>query len=174
MIASKLNLKIAWGYLSELVLSGVMFGLLWLVFGGETLRAFTAATANEWNDLTGMLFSAALAIWITFVNIRAMPFGEYLHKIGAEKQITVAFICAMAVFFCATITLTVCAAVKRPEPAYAALFLLIYSLINTYTMIQNSTLLIKLYGKHNQLTKALGAEANDTPRVATQPPANES
>lgn len=173
-MATSLNLKIAWGYLSELVLSGAMFGLLWLVFGGESIRAFTTATANEWNDLTGMLFSAALAIWITFVNIRAMPFGDYLHRIGAEKQITVAFICAMAVFFCATITLTVCAAVKRPEPAYAAMFLLIYSLINTYTMIRNSTLLIKLYGKYNQLAKTVSAETMDTPRLAAQPPGNES
>lgn len=149
-----LDFKIVWGYVSELVLSGLTYGLLRVFFSGEDLRAFTVSTANEWNDLTGILFSAALAIWITFVNIRSMPFGEYLHRIGAETHITVAFICAMAVFFCATLTLTTCTAVKRPEPAHVALFLLIYSIINLYTLIKNSTLLVKLYGKYNQLKKA--------------------
>lgn len=148
-----LDFKIAWGYVSELVLSGLAYGLLRILFAEEDLRAFTVSTANEWNDLTGILFSAALAIWITFVNIRAMPFGEYLYRIGAETQITIAFICAMAVFFCATAALTTCTAINRPEPANIALFLLIYSFFNAYTLIKNSTLLVRLFGKYNRLNK---------------------
>ncbi|WP_169978124.1 hypothetical protein [Tautonia rosea] len=150
----KVDLRLIWGYISELVLASMAYGMLRILFAGEDLIAFTVSTASEWNDLTGILFSAALAIWITFVNIRAMPFGEYLHRVGAEKQITAAFVCAMAVFFCATVTLTACTAISRPEPAHAALFLLIYSLVNAYTLVRNSTLLIKLYGKFNRLSKA--------------------
>lgn len=154
-----IDFKMLWGYVSELVLSGVVYGLLRIVFAADDLRSFTVSTASEWNDLTGILFTAALAIWITFVNIRAMRFGEYLHRIGAESNITAAFICAMAVFFCATIALISCTAIKRPEPAHMALFLLICSFVNTYTLIRNSTLLIKLYGKFNRLNIKASSES---------------
>ena len=136
---------ILWGYAVEIIGTGAVYGFTLLCIGVAPLTYFIYDTADEWNDLTGILFSAALAFWLTFINIRGSLFGDYLARTRGDAVYSRAFLTAMIVFFLATVALVVCKGIKHDAASHIAFILLIYSGINLVSMVKNATDLVGLY-----------------------------
>jgi hypothetical protein len=146
----KATWTILWGYAVEIIGTGAVYGLALACVGGTQLTKFVQDTADEWNDLTGVLFSAALAIWLTFINIRGSLFGDYLARMRGDAVYSRAFLTAMLSFFLATVMLIACKGTKLDAPSHAAFALLVYSGINLASMVGNATDMVKLYSAFNR------------------------
>lgn len=136
---------IAWGYVIEIIGSAVVYGCTVLCFGVQRVTNFIQDTADEWNDLTGILFSASLAIWLTFINIRGSLFGDYLARKRGDMVYSRAFLTAMIACFVATVLLIACKGMSNAMITHLAFALLICSAINLVSMIKNATDLVRLY-----------------------------
>ncbi|MEW4568019.1 hypothetical protein AB1L88_09150 [Tautonia sp. JC769] len=141
----KISWAIFWGYAVEVIGTAAMYGLARVFVSIEQLSAFIQSTWAEWNDLTGILFSAALAVWLTFINIRGSLFGDYLARKQDDRVYSRAFLTAMIAFFFATAALNMVGGIKNDIMAHAAFILLIYSTFNLFSMMKNATDLIRLY-----------------------------
>jgi hypothetical protein len=141
---ARINWTVVWGYAVELIGAAVVYLIFMFLFGPARLARFVQSTADEWNDLFGILFSAALAVWLTFTNLRGSMFGLYLEKMGSAAVYSAAFLTSMAVFFLTTASM-ICSRTGYGFVSHIALFLLVYSLFNLYSMIKNATDLIGLY-----------------------------
>lgn len=139
------RLNILWGYAVEVVAASIVHAIAIIAFGIPTITTFVHETCDEWNDLSGILFSAALAVWLTFINIRGSLFGDYLAKKRGDDVYSRAFLTSMIVFFLTTVSMIFVRSIKANIVAHAALWLLVYSFLNLYSMIKNSTDIIKLY-----------------------------
>lgn len=139
------RLNILWGYAVEVVASSILHSIAIFTFGISAITTFVHETCDEWNDLSGILFSAALAVWLTFVNIRGSLFGDYLAKKRGDDVYSRAFLTSMVAFFLTTVAMIFVRGVKANLVAHLALWLLIYSFLNLYSMIKNSTDIIRLY-----------------------------
>jgi hypothetical protein len=95
----KSNIISFWGYAIEILGAATAYGLALSCIGAKPLTKFMQDTVEEWDDLTGILFSAALAIWLTFVNIRGGVFGDYLASKRVDIIYSRAFMTAMGIYF---------------------------------------------------------------------------
>lgn len=146
----KVDWAIVWGYAIEIIGAGAVYGFTLLCAGFQPLSKFMQDTADEWNDLTGILFSAALAIWLTFINIRGSLFGDYLARKGGDAVYSRAFLTAMIAYFMSTVALITCKGIKYEAVSHIAFSLLIYSGINLVSMVKNATDLVRLYSAFNR------------------------
>jgi hypothetical protein len=137
---------IGWGYLIELVLAGLFYVMIWWLWGFAAIQTFLDKTATEWATLTGALFTASLAIWLTFVNIRATDFGDYLDSKRAVAVYSAAFITAMVVYLAGTICLIAVKGSSNIAVGRIGLGLMLYGGINLVTLVRNATGLVRLYG----------------------------
>lgn len=74
--------RLIWGFAVEVALGALIF-LCVLFFTEEAARTkFLRDTATDWLAVSGqVLFPAAVAIWITYVNIESSSFGDYLRSV---------------------------------------------------------------------------------------------
>lgn len=153
--------SIVWGYLVELMLSGLLYAGAWWLWGFSAIHAFIEKTASEWAALTGTLFAASLAIWLTFVNIRATSFGDYLDRQRAVGVYSAAFVTAMVVHLAATICLITAKGSQEMVVAQVALALMLYGGINLITLIRNASGLVTLYSTFRRKLREIQAKARD-------------
>ncbi len=146
-----INKDVFQGYAIEFIGTAAAYGLIRVVWNGKQVTDFVHATCDEWNDLTGILFSAALAVWLTFINIRGSLFGDYLAREQGDAVFSRAFLTAMIGFFLATASMIVTRGIKSDYMAHAAMLLLIYSGFNLVSMMSNATDLIKLYSEFKRV-----------------------
>lgn len=111
---------------------------------------FIVSTATEWAQLTGTLFAASVAAWLTFVNVRATAFGDYLdskHAVGAYSR---AFSAAMLVQFAATGVIIAAKGTNDAVLGHIALFMLIYASVSILSLVRNASGLVVLYGVYRR------------------------
>lgn len=160
---------IIWGYLAELVFVAVLYIVARVVWESSEIAVFLKDTAGEWAALTGTVFAASFAIWLTFVNIRASEFGDYLDSKDAIGVYSTAFVTAIVVQLGATVSLIIVRGTASEAVAHVSLCLLFYAGVNLLTLIRNATGLVGLYGafkrgvRDYEKAKPEGAATGDTP-----------
>ena len=139
--------RLIWGFGVELALGALIF-LCVLFFTEEAARAkFLRDTATDWLAVSGqVLFPAAVAIWITYVNIESSSFGDYLRYQKASQPFHLAFIYPAVVFFTTTLALIFAKGTAVTNLPAIAVFLLGYSSVVFVSMILNVTAVMRLYG----------------------------
>lgn len=167
---AKFHFRIAWAYLIEIALAVGAYLFCWAVLGIHDIAVYVGKTADEWNDLTAGLFSAGVAIWLTFVNIQSTDFGDYLRFKKKDGSYTFAFIAPMVVFFMATATLISSKGIASDAFANVAFFLLLYSGAMLFTLIRTATQMVKAYGEFRNLVKHEQAEEEATMTLPMTPP----
>lgn len=137
---------VLWGYAVELALAVCVSVWIWLVWGKASVEDFFELTASDWLTITGqVLFPAGVAIWITYVNLEASDFGDYLRHVGVEKAYSAAFILPSMAFFLTSVVLIAYKGSKTGALLYASVFLLAYSLAMVFSLISNTAAVIRLY-----------------------------
>lgn len=139
--------RVIWGALVE-----IAFGLVWstlaFLFLDDVQRiSFLKETVSDLLSVTGqVLFPAAVAIWITYVNIESSSFGDYLRFKRAAQVFHLGFVYPCLVFFATTVSLIVFKGTKFMIFADLVVFLLAYCIAVFFTMVLNVATVMRLYG----------------------------
>jgi hypothetical protein len=139
--------RVIWGALVEVTFGAVLF-VLAMTFVDEPQRiSFLRETVSDLLSVTGqVLFPAAVAIWITYVNIESTNFGDYLRFQGAARVFHLGFIYPCLVFFATTVSLIVVKGTKFLLFTDLVVFLLAYCIAVFLTMVLNVATIMRLYG----------------------------
>lgn len=151
-------LSITWAYVVEFILCVLVFVGIALVWDRTAVTRFIHDTAASWVELTVTLFAASLAVWLTFVNIRATEFGDYLDQRESVGVYSTALIASMIVHFTSTVLMILNVGIQNAVVAGAGLFFLIYGVVNLLTLVRNSTGLIRLYSTFRRELRKLNQQ----------------
>ena len=139
--------RVIWGALVEIVFGAALSTIAFLFVDEPQRISFLKETVSDFISVTGqVLFPAAVAIWITYVNIESTSFGDYLRFKRAAKIFHVGFIYPCLVFFATTISLIVFKGTKFMMFADLVVFLLAYCIAVFLTMVLNVATLMRLFG----------------------------
>lgn len=139
--------RVFWGALVEFVF-GIVLSTIAFLFVDEPQRiSFLKETVSDLLSVSGqVLFPAAVAIWITYVNIESTSFGDYLRFKRAAQVFHLGFIYPCLVFFATTVSLIVFKGTKFTMLADLVVFLLGYCIAVFLTMVLNVATVMRLYG----------------------------
>lgn len=139
--------RVIWGALVEVAFGALLFALAFISVDEPHRISFLRETVSDLISVTGqVLFPAAVAIWITYVNIESTNFGDYLRYQGATRVFHLSFIYPCLVFFTTTAFLIVIKGTKFLIFTDVVIFLLAYCIAVFFTMILNVASVMKLYG----------------------------
>lgn len=139
--------RLLWGAFTELTFGVVLFIVIYLITDDPLRSSFVRDTASDWISVTGqVLFPAAVAIWITYVNIESSQFGDYLRYVKAAGPLHFGFAYPSLVFLATTIVLIFTKGTKLAFMPNVAVFLLLYSTAVFFVMVLNVASLLRLYG----------------------------
>lgn len=139
--------RVIWGALVEVVF-GIVLSTIAFLFIDEAQRiSFLKEAVSDLLAVTGqVLFPAAVAIWITYVNIESTNFGDYLRFKRAAQVFHLGFVYPCLVFFATTVSLIVFKGTKFTIFADVIVFLLAYCVAVFLTMVLNVATVMRLYG----------------------------
>lgn len=139
--------RVIWGALVEVALGVVLFVLALILVDEPQRISFLRETVSDLLSVTGqVLFPAAVAIWITYVNIESTNFGDYLRFQRAARVFHLGFIYPCLVFFATTVSLIVVKGTKFSLLTDLVVFLLAYCIAVFLTMVLNVATVMRLYG----------------------------
>ena len=139
--------RLIWGAIIELIFGAVLFVALCLFVDEPARAAFLRETVSDLLAVTGqVLFPAAVAIWITYVNIESTNFGDYLRFQRAARVFHLGFIYPGFIFFATTVSLIVVKGTKFLVMTDLVMFLLVYCIAVFFTMVLNVATVMRLYG----------------------------
>ena len=144
-----------WLYFVEVLVAAVICIAIWRWVGDDAVHGFIRTTATQWIILHSVLFSAALAIWLTYVNFRRTEFGDYLHfRNGLDITYNRVFSTPIAIYLVTLLNLILVVGIDRKWATRLALFSITVSLVNVLSMIANASNLIRDYGAFSDGIKA--------------------
>ena len=140
---------IGWGYAVEVILVGVLYAGVLVIWSPQVLTAFVLGTAGGWASTTEVLLAASFAFLLAmFVNVMFTDFGEYLRVRRAALTYLGSYAFDVLIFLATTLVLKLTSWVKDWRVAHIAFLLLIYSCVNATTMVRNTIGLAELLLAH--------------------------
>ena len=139
------------GYAREIVITVVSYIFLYRFWSPMSIYKVVLDNAIAWIGLMGAFFAFASGLWgIIFWNVMSSDFGNYLRWRGVSTSIQT-FFAAPACAFVVTIVLLILTAWSRSWPlAHISSALLIYSIINVFSLFKNGRDLMKLYSEYHR------------------------
>ena len=137
--------KVIRGYINIIVLTILLIVILHMIWSGKNIIDFINNTATEWASLAGIIFTVSIAMWLTYVNVSATEFGDYLRLKKAAEHYSNALLFQIIVHFTTTVMLIIALGVSNSLIATISMYLLMFSLVNIITMMNNARDLMKLY-----------------------------
>ena len=142
----KEKLLVLLAYFSEILLSVLMTFAMFHFLSENVIGDIIGKGASEWANLLGVLFGASVAIWLTFVNLSSTEFGKFLHYKKVYSIFNWGFIFTSITYFIGMICFILTKGLTNSKPlTEITVFVLIYGFINLYTLIKNTSDLIKIY-----------------------------
>lgn len=139
--------RVIWGAFVEIVFGMILATIAFLFIDEPQRISFLKETVSDLLSVSGqVLFPAAVAIWITYVNIESTSFGDYLRFKRAAQVFHLGFIYPCLVFFTTTVSLIVFKGTKFTLFADLVVFLLAYCIAVFFTMVLNVATVMRLYG----------------------------
>lgn len=163
--------RLLWGALIELAFGVAIFVATNLLADEPVRTAFVRNTASDWLAVTGqVLFPAAVAVWITYVNIESSSFGDYLRYRFAAGAFHFSFAYPGFVFFAATVSLIFTKGTELTWMPALSVFLLAYSMAVFVAMVLNVATVMRLYGAFRaEMAKEQGRGKQQTKRADPPP-----
>jgi hypothetical protein len=148
---SSTRLAAIWEYAVEVIASALVFVLILVIFGFDAPAHWVYAHRSDLSIAMSVVAGIGGAILAAFVGILGTDFGAKLRISGEAKAYTAAFGFPILGFLIALVSLLF---ISQDQDGWAlriASLLLIYSLINCYTMIKN---ILGLVGVWQQIDRA--------------------
>ena len=128
---------IAWAYIGELLVSGLVFAITVYLVEPELFFAKVVETASHWSVLFGVFLTVSVGAFWGYFTQTGGEFGRWLRWRGADRAYTYSFAFPILIHLCAVVVFIVTATSKSVVIAKIALFVGIYSLLNFLTQVGN-------------------------------------
>ena len=143
----------------ELFFSSLLFIVILLSVEQPSLMSFMAKTAGDWITIASQVFfPASIAIWITFVNLEATKFGEYLRHFENDVTFRLSFISPVLLFAATCFVLVLYKGTESSVLANLALFAVVYSGVALFILVRNVTEFMRIYGEYRKQMRSKGEE----------------
>ncbi len=143
---------VVWGYIVEIMLSLLVFGVLLLFWSSQQLVEFILGVASDFAAFfsTVMLAGSIAFLWV-YYSKSDTAFAGWLYKKGAFHVYLTAYIFAVAVYAILTVVLLLSKHLGGELISLIALWLLVLGAINTYSFIRNIVDQLKLNMEFNRV-----------------------
>jgi hypothetical protein len=151
------KLRVAWGYLVEIVLASLLVILGYLTIGMNAVSGLVHEFAIDFATLyCAVFFAAALGFFWTFYSKADTDFYTWLDDRGAFQVYLHAMEYTLAIEGGAIFTLLATKVYTSQEIALIAAFVFLMAFINSYTMVKNVIALMKLHTLFNRVSRRSG------------------
>lgn len=129
---------IIWGYISEVLLATFILALLLMLFNTVNLANFLKSISSEIATyFSSVMLAASVAFLWTFYSKSDTPFSKWLYQNGAFTVYLTAYIVAVAIYATLFLILLIASISSNVIFLIFTLWILLLSIINTYTFIRN-------------------------------------
>jgi hypothetical protein len=136
---------IIWAYLVEVILTGLVYALIFLIWDYDRIAGFFIKTADSWvTKFTTIMLAGSIAFFWTFYSHSNTDFAKWLYYKKAFNTYLRAFLTAIAIFMVTTIGLIITQTTQNKSTAVVCGGLLILSAINVVSFFKNIVGIIKL------------------------------
>ncbi|MEH6446607.1 MAG: hypothetical protein V7784_22140 [Oceanospirillaceae bacterium] len=143
---------ILWAYVSELVLSTLLFTLLLICFEvSEIVRVFKSMSSDIATYFSSIMLAASFAFIWAFYSKSDTPFFKWLYKKRAFHVYLSAYVVALVVYLSLLILLIVTSKVDYIPLSLLSVWMFIYGVINVYTFMSNVLGQLKLNMEYNRI-----------------------
>lgn len=140
------------GIIVEVLLALCIYGI-WASISSDGMERYINGTFELWVILTTTMFVGGLAVWGAFVSVSSAEFGEWLHAKGRLGAYNTTYVISCATFFVTTCLLISLAANDWRWMRHFAVWSLLYSLINIYSVVVNTRRLVILHAAFRSLLR---------------------
>jgi hypothetical protein len=145
MRKEKNKLLILWAYLAEVILTSLVYGLIFFIWDFDQLADFFIKTSDGWvTKFTAIMLAGSIAFFWTFYSNSNTDFAKWLYQKQAFNNYLRAFLTTIGVFLVTTISLVITPIAKNKVLAVISGGLLILSVINIFSFFKNIADIIKL------------------------------
>lgn len=129
---------ITWGYLSEIILAGVLFVLFVLFFDIHQIAEFIKLiSADLATYFSSVMFAASVAFLWVFYSKSDTEFSKWLYEKGAFKVYLFAYIFAVSIYSLLFFLLLINSKIDSFNLSMFTFWVLLIGVINVYTFIRN-------------------------------------
>lgn len=129
---------VIWGYLSEIFLASLVFGLLLLFLDADQISDFLKPIASDIATyFSSVMFAASVAFLWTFYSKSDTAFSQWLYEKGAFKVYLSAYIVAVSIYSLLFLLLLITGKADNNILTMCTFWLLLLGIINIYTFIKN-------------------------------------
>ena len=140
---------IGWGYLVELILAVLLYAAAATFRVPSDIPAFILKTGSSWTSTLEVLLALSGALLIAVVaNLFLTDFGKFLSERGAGGIYMWAYGSVALIFLISTVALKLTSWSQADGLLRTAFIMLLYSAINSVTLIKNTVELAGLLLKH--------------------------
>lgn len=145
---------IIWGYVSEIVLTTLFMGVLFLFYDLAIISSFIQSVAIDFASyFSGIMLAGSIAFFWTFYSKSDTPFSQWLYDKGAYNVYLTAYVSAIAIYVSLTVLLALTSKINNDFLSLVTLWFLILGVINVYTFTRNITKQLKLNMEFNRKTR---------------------
>ena len=127
-----------WAYVSELILSILIFSGLFFLWSPSELEQFIAAGAADIASYySAILLGGSLAFLWAFYTKSDTAFVQWLYRSGAFSAYVIAYFFTVSVYALLTLALVLVKYTNATMLSFFTLWLFIFSVINVYSFLKN-------------------------------------
>lgn len=132
------KMAVLWGYISELVLTTLIFLLFLHLFDSEKVAiVFRGSAIDIATYFSSIMLAGSIAFLWTFYSKSDTKFSQWLYKKGAFNVYLTAYVVAVGVYILLLVLLIFCSKVNYYYLTLLTFWCFILGLINVYTFIRN-------------------------------------
>lgn len=138
MLVMKLKLTILWAYLSEIALSALMVGTLFIFYDVNLIAEFIHSSASDFASYFSVIMLAgSIGFFWTFYSRSDTAFSQWLYEKKAYNVYLSAYIAAITIYTVLSILLLLTNKIDNLYLSIITLWCLILGILNAYTFIKN-------------------------------------
>jgi hypothetical protein len=127
-----------WGYISEIILTTLVFSLLLLLFDpAKVASVFRASASDIATYFSSIMLAGSFAFLWTFYSKSDTPFSRWLYKKGAFNVYLTTYVVAIGIYITLLLLLIFCSKINYYLFTLFTLWFFILGFINIYTFISN-------------------------------------
>jgi hypothetical protein len=138
MLVTKLKLTILWAYISEIALSTLIVGALFVFYDVKIIAEFIRSAASDFASYFSVIMLAgSIGFFWAFYSKSDTAFSQWLYEKNAYNVYLSAYIAAIIIYTVLSIMLLLTDKIDNVYLSSITLWCLVLGIINAYTFIKN-------------------------------------
>jgi hypothetical protein len=134
----KVKLIIVWAYVSEVALSTLVVGALFIFFDVNLISGFIRSSASDFASyFSAIMLAGSIGFFWTFYSRSDTEFSQWLYEKKAYNVYLSAYIAAIIIYTTLSILLLLTSKLDNLILSIITLWCLVLGILNAYTFIKN-------------------------------------